>query len=57
MPKNIPPSSKEDERHDSDAPEDRAEWTRPALHRLRARDADAHQKEANDGVQGKGVIS
>jgi hypothetical protein len=55
MPQDIPASSKDE--HQPDAPEDRAAWTRPALHRLRARNADVLQKEANDGAQGKGMVS
>jgi hypothetical protein len=32
----------------------RAEWTRPALQRLRVSGAETHQKESMDGVLGKG---
>jgi hypothetical protein len=32
----------------------RAEWTRPALQRLRVSDAETLQKKSMDGVQGKG---
>jgi hypothetical protein len=33
----------------------RAEWIRPALHRLKVSNAEAAQKKANDGVLGKGI--
>jgi hypothetical protein len=56
MPQDITDTSK-GEPHQPDAPDDRAAWIRPALHRIRARDADMKQTESNDGTQGKGVLS
>jgi hypothetical protein len=35
--------------------EGRAEWTRPALHRLNINSAETLQKLSNDGQQGKGI--
>ena len=35
--------------------DDRAEWTRPALHRLNINSAEHLQKLSNDGLQGKGI--
>jgi len=32
----------------------RAEWDRPALYRLNINEADTQQKEAQDGILGKG---
>jgi hypothetical protein len=57
MPQDSTTPASKDELNHPDERDDRVAWTRPALHRLRARNADALQKEANDGVQGKGVVS
>jgi hypothetical protein len=35
----------------------RAEWSRPALHRLNVGDAERLTKISNDGIQGKGFYS
>jgi hypothetical protein len=35
----------------------RADWHRPAVHRLKVNNAEATQKRSDDGVQGKGLFS
>ena len=44
-----------DDHGKSNLEDGRAEWTRPALHRLNITDAEALQKLSNDGLQGKGI--
>ena len=53
MSKVVPPAE-----GDARPPEgNRAEWTRPALHKLKVSGAAGKQKKSMDGATGKGVLS
>jgi hypothetical protein len=52
---NPPPKPREHER--SQLEDDRADWSRPGLHRLSVNEADTHPKVSRDGALGKGDVS
>jgi hypothetical protein len=47
-----PPTDEGERTHPEDG---RAEWTRPALHRLKVSSAEAKGQKGDDGVKGMGI--